>query len=56
MLSRRTLGVLAAVLVGLVLLSWATSRRYTPVEARGAGCPCGKDFDGCDEEMAVAEP
>jgi len=35
MLSRNTLGVLAALLVGLVLLSWVTSRRYSPVEGGG---------------------
>ena len=30
--------------------------RWVPIEARGAGCPCGNEFEGCDEEMAVAEP
>jgi citrate synthase len=30
--------------------------RYVPLEQRGAGCPCGKDVVGCDEELALAEP
>jgi hypothetical protein len=34
-LSRRTLGILAAVLVILVVLNWASSRKYEPVEGGG---------------------
>lgn len=26
---------------------------FVPIEQRGAGCPCGKAFDGCDESMAL---
>jgi citrate synthase len=29
--------------------------QYVPLEQRGAGCPCGKDITGCDEELALAE-
>jgi len=30
--------------------------RYVPLEQRGAGCPCGEELKGCDEELALAEP
>jgi citrate synthase len=30
--------------------------KFIPLESRGAGCPCGKDVDGCDEAQALAEP
>ena len=29
--------------------------RWVPVEQRGAGCPCGKDFDGCTEVACANE-
>lgn len=29
--------------------------RFVPLEARGAGCPCGKEFEACDEETALAD-
>jgi len=28
--------------------------RWVPLEARGAGCPCGKEFEGCDEATSVS--
>ena len=28
---------------------------WVPLEQRGAGCPSGKEFDGCDEAMACEE-
>jgi citrate synthase len=30
--------------------------RFVPVEQRGFGCPCGSDFNGCNEKTAVEEP
>lgn len=29
--------------------------RYTPLENRGAGCPAGHEFKGCDEALAAAD-
>jgi citrate synthase len=29
--------------------------KWVPVEARGAGCPCGKELGGCDEAGAMSE-
>ena len=29
--------------------------QFIPIEARGAGCPCGRDCLGCDESTALAE-
>ncbi len=29
--------------------------RYIPLESRGAGCPGGKEFEGCDEKTAMEE-
>lgn len=28
---------------------------YVPLESRGAGCPCGEDFEGCEELASAAE-
>ncbi len=28
---------------------------YVPLEARGAGCPCGEQFEGCEELASVEE-
>ena len=30
--------------------------KFIPVEQRGAGCPHGKDFPGCNEYQAVTDP
>jgi citrate synthase len=29
--------------------------RWVPLEARGAGCPCGKELEGCDEAASVSD-
>ncbi len=30
--------------------------QFIPLAQRGAGCPCGKVFEGCDEALALKEP
>ncbi len=29
--------------------------RFVPIDARGAGCPCGREFDGCTEDEALRD-
>jgi citrate synthase len=29
--------------------------KYVPLEQRGAGCPCGKELKGCDEELSLTD-
>ena len=29
--------------------------RFVPLESRGVGCPCGKEFDACDEQTALED-
>ena len=29
--------------------------KWVPLEARGAGCPCGKELEGCDEQEALSD-
>ena len=29
--------------------------QFVPVEARGVGCPCGKEFEACDEQTALED-
>lgn len=29
--------------------------QFVPLEARGVGCPCGKEFDACDEQTALED-